>query len=46
MSALVTFEEAVLENLLLKLHNLDFRIKTGKVDKTTGFEMFLFGYAK
>ena len=41
-----SFKIEVLENLLLKLHDLDFRIKTGKIDKNTGFEMFLFGYSK
>ena len=41
-----TFKIDILEKLLLQLHNLDFQIKSGKVDKTTGFEMFLFGYTK
>lgn len=41
-----SFKIENLENLLLKLHDLDYRIKTGKVDKNTGFEMFLFGYNK
>jgi DNA polymerase-3 subunit delta len=40
------FNVNVLEGLLTKLHDLDFRIKTGRVDKNTGFEMFLFGYSK
>lgn len=41
-----SFKIENLEKLLLKLHDLDYRIKTGKVDKNTGFEMFLFGYNK
>lgn len=41
-----TFKIELLEKLLLQLHNLDFQIKSGRVDKTTGFEMFLFGYTK
>lgn len=41
-----TFKIDILEKLLLKLHTLDYQIKTGKVDKTTGFEMFLFGYSR
>lgn len=40
------FKVEILENLLTKLHDLDYRIKTGKIDKNTGFEMFLFGYNK
>ena len=41
-----SFKMEKLEDLLLKLHDLDYRIKTGKIDKNTGFEMFLFGYSK
>ena len=41
-----SFKIDKLENLLLQLHDLDYRIKTGKIDKNTGFEMFLFGYNK
>ena len=41
-----SFKVEKLENLLLQLHSLDYRIKTGKIDKNTGFEMFLFGYSK
>lgn len=41
-----SFKIDKLENLLLQLHDLDYRIKTGKIDKNTGFEMFLFGYSK
>ena len=41
-----SFKIEVLEKLLLKLHELDFQIKSGRVDKNTGFEMFLFGYNK
>lgn len=41
-----SFKIEKLENLLLQLHDLDYRIKTGKIDKNTGFEMFLFGYSK
>lgn len=41
-----SFKTCSLEDLLLKLHNLDFKIKTGKVDKNAGFEIFLFGYNK
>lgn len=41
-----SFQIEKLENLLLQLHDLDYRIKTGKIDKNTGFEMFLFGYNK
>ncbi len=40
------FKTDKLENLLLQLHDLDYRIKTGRIDKNTGFEMFLFGYSK
>lgn len=41
-----SFKIDKLENLLLQLHDLDYRIKTGRIDKNTGFEMFLFGYSK
>lgn len=41
-----SFKNNILEQLLLKLHDLDFKIKTGKIDKNTGFEMFLFAYNK
>lgn len=41
-----SFKIEKLENLLLQLHDLDYRIKTGRIDKNTGFEMFLFGYSK
>lgn len=41
-----SFKKESLENLILKLHNLDYKIKSGQVDKNTGFEMFLFGYGK
>ena len=41
-----SFKLEKLEDLLLQLHDLDYRIKTGKIDKNTGFEMFLFGYTK
>lgn len=41
-----SFKIEKLENLLLQLHDLDLRIKTGMIDKNTGFEMFLFGYSK
>lgn len=41
-----SFKIDKLENLLLQLHDLDYRIKIGRIDKNTGFEMFLFGYSK
>lgn len=41
-----SFKNNILEQLLLKLHDLDFKIKTGKIDKNTGLEMFLFAYNK
>jgi len=41
-----SFHVDKLEMLLQELHNLDCRIKTGKVDKNVGFELFLFGYSK
>lgn len=41
-----SFKKENLEHLIVKLHDLDYKIKSGKVDKNTGFEMFLFGYGK
>ena len=41
-----SFKKENLEHLIVNLHDLDFKIKSGKVDKNTGFEMFLFGYGK
>lgn len=41
-----SFKIDVLASLLTKLHELDYKIKTGKIDKNTGFEMFLFAYRK
>lgn len=41
-----SFKKEKLEHLIVNLHDLDFKIKSGKVDKNTGFEMFLFGYGK
>lgn len=46
IKAAKSFKKENLENLIVKLHDLDYRIKSGKVDKNTGFEMFLFGYGK
>lgn len=33
-----------IEEIVLKLANLDFNIKSGKVDKKTGFEQFLYSF--
>lgn len=41
-----SYKKEALEKLLLELHDLDYRIKSGKIDKTAGFELFLFGYSK
>ncbi len=41
-----TFSKEHLEKLIMEIHDLDYRIKSGKVDKNTGFELFLFGFQK
>ena len=37
------FKKEVLENYILKLADLDYNIKSGKIDKKIGFEQFLLG---
>lgn len=41
-----TFSKENLEKLITEIHDLDYRIKSGKVEKNTGFELFLFGFQK
>lgn len=41
-----SFKIETLEETIMKLHNLDYQIKSGRIDKFIGFEMFLFGYSK
>lgn len=40
------FKPEVLEDLLLKLHEVDYKIKRGMIDKVSGFELFLFAFGK
>ncbi len=37
-----TFKKEIMENMLIKISDLDYRIKTGQIDKQTGLELFLF----
>lgn len=37
------YEEKDLQKLIHELHNLDYKIKSGQVDATLGFEIFLIG---